>query len=189
MAQKQKKMSIDFLNKIADLVQWYSPNDSKQFYQKFFENVGKILLFEHATIFYLDEESQKLIEIASTGKTVDLIHEIAFKYGYGLSGWNAKKKKILLLNDIDTNNNDRDISIRSFLSLPLVIEKKLIGIMNFSHSLCQAFHKDEVSDIAFITPLLAAIISKNVIIKDLNKRIEELERQNHSLQKKVAMHE
>jgi len=163
MPIKQKKINIDILNKIAVLFECYTPDNSKKFYIKLFDCLKKILSFEHATIFFLDAQSQKLTEIASTGKTVDLIHDISFKYGYGLSGWNAKKKKILLLNEIDTHNSDRDILIRSFLSLPLIIEKKLVGIINFSHSQSLAFDKEEVNYVTCITPLLATIIANNAV--------------------------
>ena len=172
-----RKKRSETLHKIAELVESFCPKDINTYYDKFFQYLKKIINFEHATIFYLNDDIKSLEIIASTGKSVDLINDISFEYGNGLSAWNAKKKKTLLLNNLKTSNTNRDLLICSFLSIPLVLENRLLGILNFSHSNSFSFSKDDVKHLEVITPLLAAILSKNVFIKrlkDQNDKIEEM---------------
>jgi signal transduction protein with GAF and PtsI domain len=143
-----------------------------KFYEKFFNFLQTIIDFEYSSVFYFDLNTQKLTEAANTGKTVDLIPEISFKYGYGISGWNAKKKKILIINELDSHNTNRDIKIRSFLSLPLLIEKKLFGIVNFSHKTNFAFSDENVKLLKQISPMLCELLSQCLTIAALKKENE-----------------
>jgi len=169
----------DFLSKFAIFIDSYSPEDKDVYYSNFFTLMRRILNFEQGTLFYFNDTTNKLEEFVSTGKTVDLIPEISFKYGYGLAGWNAKKKRILLLNNLHTWNNNRDIDISSFLSLPLILDKKIFGILNFSHSKNRAFSAANIKEVESVLPLIVAVFSKNNHIrrlKEQNEKIEEMHR-------------
>jgi len=166
----------DFLSKFAEFIDSFVIEDKEVYYDNFFTLMRRILNFEHGTLFYFNEMTDKLEEFASTGKTADLIPEISFKYGYGLSGWNAKKKRILLLDDLNTWNNNRDINICSFLSLPLVLDKKMFGIINFSHSKNRAFSKEDIKEVEDVLPLIVAVFSKNNYIRKLKEQNEKIEK-------------
>ncbi len=163
------------LYRIAELVESFNPDAESLYYQKFFNLFRKILHFEHSTVFFLNENTNKLEIIASTGKIVDLIHDFSFDYGNGISGWNAKRKKILIINEMKSYNRTKDLRISSFLSLPLILENRIIGLINFSNSHSNAFKRANIHNLELFAPLVAAVLSKNAYIQQLKKQKDEIE--------------
>ena len=149
----------DTLNQIIEFLEQSVGID----YDALFSKLREFFDFEHGTLFFFNNQTHKLDKYVSTGKIVDLIDEIYFKYGYGLSGWNAKKKRMLLLNNIHTLNKNRDIEICSFLSLPLINEMKLVGVLNLSHSEPDAFFIKKAKELEAIMPLLAGAVEKSLM--------------------------
>jgi putative methionine-R-sulfoxide reductase with GAF domain len=161
---KTKKTQIDNIVK------------SKKFYNNFLAYLSELIDFEHCSIYYFDSDNQKLVEAINTGKRVDLIPEISFKFGYGLSAWNAKKKKILVINELDSHNVNRDIVIKSFLSLPLALDKKILGIINFSNSKENSFDKKVVKLLKMMMQLFTEILQSYLTISNQKKEISDLKK-------------
>ena len=67
------------------------------------------------------------------------------------------------------------------MSLLLVLNFKNLGILNFAHSKKGAFTEEEILKIYSITPLIEAIISKNIYIQ----KIEEQKLKIAELQKRI----
>ena len=65
---------------------------------------------------------------------VDLITEFDFGGGAGLSGWVIKQKQPVIVSDLPHIQIQRKTQFKSFVSLPLWIGKRLLGVLNFGHS-------------------------------------------------------
>ena len=109
-----------------------------------FSYLSTFILFENCTIFSLSKITNKLEEIATYNKKADMISHISFKYGNGLSAWNASKKRCLHLNNIQYEYYTDEPKIHSFLSLPIMNKNKVIGVINFSHTNPNAFESEGV---------------------------------------------
>jgi len=157
---KYSEGQIKKLQHVIEFFEQLNLSNTDDKYEKLFTYLSKFIKFEHGTLFFFNKSTNKLDKFVSTGKTVDLIDEIYFKFGYGLSGWNAKKKRMLLLNNLKTLNNNRDVEICSFLSLPIISEMNLVGVLNLSHSKENAFSLKKIKLLEMMMPLLASFITK-----------------------------
>ncbi len=161
---------------IAKLFESFSPEKKEQHYQELFGLLLKFVNFENATILYFSESIKKLELVSSYGEIFDLIEIIEFEFGKGLSSWLARKKKWLLLNNLKDKAIKLDSTqrISSFMSVPLILENQLYGMINFSHSQNNAFDKETLNNVQLIAPFLAALLSKNRYIETLLKQTEEI---------------
>ena len=100
--------------------------------------------FENATLFLLNRESQRLEEAVSIGGRVDLIGHVRFDRGRGFSSWVAQQRKPVLLNDLHREEGPDAVSLRSFLSVPILVQSEVIGVVNMSHSRPGAFDEESV---------------------------------------------
>ncbi len=89
--------------------------------------------FENATLFLMDEERGALVPVATRGERVDLIPDVQFDLGHGLSSWVARSGRPVLLSDLRGNGCEgREGPARpgSFLSVPLIVQRQVIGVLN-----------------------------------------------------------
>ena len=122
----------------------------KQYENDLFMSLKSKLDFDDYTMFYFSEKQKKLFVAEYAENIVDLIKDISFKYGKGLSAWNIKKKRQILLNELSPNENSK--TFQSFLSIPILEEKKVLGIINFAHNERHAFNDLDIQKIQEMTP-------------------------------------
>jgi putative methionine-R-sulfoxide reductase with GAF domain len=92
-----------------------------------------------------------------------MISNISFKYGNGLSAWNFAKKKVLHLNDIQYEYKLNQKQVHSFISMPLISHRKVVGIINFSHTKPNAFREIDISKLKEVLPVLSAILEGKIL--------------------------
>lgn len=98
--------------------------------------------FENATLFVLDPEKQGLVEAVSIGERVDLIGHVRFGGGRGFSSWVAQQRRPVLLNDLHRDGGADSVSLRSFVSVPILVQGDVVGVINLSHSRPGAFDEE-----------------------------------------------
>jgi GAF domain-containing protein len=100
----------------------------------------KAVAFEQATAFVCTAGDGRLSPLVVEGAHVDLIPDIAFDHGAGFSSWVAKSRRPVLLS---TDREEFDAAGEgrpgSFLSVPLLAEDELVGVLNLAHSRPGAF--------------------------------------------------
>ena len=98
------------------------------------DRLAEAVAFENATFFLLDPEHGALVTVASRGEPVDLIPDVQFDLGQGLSSWVARSGRPVLLSDLRGEGREtRDGAPPrpgSFLSVPLVVQRQAIGVLN-----------------------------------------------------------
>lgn len=173
-----------FLHRIAKLFESYTVEKKDHFYQHFFTLLKEIVHFQNASIFFYNQHSKQLELVAFSGEVVDLIQSVEFDLGSGLSAWLAKEQKFLLLNNIDKKEDTlNEKHIKSFLCIPLILDEKLFGIINFSHHKSNAFSKESLPYMKVAAPFIAAMLSQNHYINTLQKQKEEIKSINQKLKK------
>ena len=107
------------------------------------DRLGQAVAFESATFFLIDEEHGALVPVATRGALVDLIPEVQFDLGQGLSSWVARSGRPVLLSDLRGDGREirEGVAPRpgSFLSVPLVVQRQAIGVLNAGSRLPGAF--------------------------------------------------
>ena len=108
-------------------------------FRKYMAELNRLLQFESATLFLVENETQTLKEIAHFGEGIDFINKVHFSMGCGLSAWVAQKGKRIYLADIHRGSRHGLNPIRSYLSMPLELNNKIIGVLNLGHLTPNAF--------------------------------------------------
>lgn len=179
---------MDVMIPIIELIKDESPADNKQFFDKIFALLHKIIQYDHCAVFLFDEEINKIELVAQKGKAIDLIEQVSFALGKGFSAWVAQEKRTVLLNDIQKSSTYKSQVFRSFLSIPLELEAELVGVINFGHKDPHAFSKDVIPQLSLISVLLASIISKEKHFQKIsakNKTILKINQELKDAQEKL----
>ena len=127
-----------------------------QIFKNFMEELNQNVSFESGSLFIFETESQTLKEVTKKGDGIDFISSINFPMGNGLSAWVAQKGKIIYLPDIHRGSRHGLNPVRSYLSLPLEINNRIIGVLNLGHVIPNAFDDINLERPPALVPLLAA---------------------------------
>jgi diguanylate cyclase (GGDEF)-like protein len=122
--------------------------------------------FENATLFVINRESQALEEAVSVGGRVDLIGHVNFDRGKGFSSWVAQQRKPVLLNDLHREEGPDAVSLRSFLSVPILVQSEVIGVVNMCHSKPGAFDEESVKRLELMTIPISAIAIRMLLRRE-----------------------
>ncbi|HYR68899.1 MAG TPA: sensor domain-containing diguanylate cyclase, partial [Candidatus Dormibacteraeota bacterium] len=122
--------------------------------------------FENATLFLLNRQSQTLEEAVSVGGRVDLIGHVNFDRGKGFSSWVAQQRKPVLLNDLHREEGPDAVSLRSFLSVPILVQSEVIGVVNMCHSRPGAFDEESVKRLELMTIPISAIAIRMLLRRE-----------------------
>lgn len=123
---------------------------------------------DHASIRLCNDELE-LRASARSGVGVD--HEApAFRKGEGVLGWVAMHGTAARINDSDDDSRfrptvDRGYNVRSLMSVPLLAERRVLGVLSVSSAQAGAFDEDNEA----LATLLASFAAQSLRITELQK--------------------
>ena len=160
--------------------------------QEIFENVlrltRQIIEFDQSSLYLFDKRTDHLEIVASIGGETDLVGLFHFSRGKGLSGWTAQVKRPIILGDIRRNGfyNDGE-TIHSFLSVPLMLNEELIGVLNCGKTEANAFDDNDLARLQIIGSQIGGIVEharatiqlmeKNIELEEVNEELRETQKQ------------
>jgi diguanylate cyclase (GGDEF)-like protein len=162
---KRESQELEILMEVGRLIQTTTRREDAL--DKLLELVRPVIPFENGTLFVLNRASNQLVVGAVCGAHVDLIGGVQFEYGYGFSSWVAKQKKPILLNELRRTTRTSGPEVGSFLSVPLVVQQELIGVLNLSHPGNQAFTEDHLRLLTLIAGQAAAILQRVLMYEEM----------------------
>lgn len=119
---------------------------------------------EIISILLIDDE-EKLIIKQAIGLSDKIIKETRLNLGEGISGWVAKNREAMLVENIEEDsrfareNNERYYT-RSLISVPLIFEGKVLGIINANNKRSrEGYTKDDLNFLKGIASRAAIAIS------------------------------
>jgi len=133
------------------------------------EAIRSLVPYENATLFVLNRDSAKFEPAASVGDSIDLISHVSFSRGKGFSSWVASQKKPVLLNDLHREGANEGPTVRSFLSVPVILMGDVVGVINMSHSRSEAFDEDSTRLVALFGQQLAAVIHRVLLTQEVER--------------------
>ncbi len=135
--------------------------------------VGKSVEYSSASLFWLDKRENQIEELASVGKKVDLIDFVKFNTGSGFSAWVATERRPILLSNLHRKRFKN--GIRSFLSMPLTLKEKLLGVINLSHIKPNAFGPKELEFLSSVSGPIALGLERMSHYSEMENRDKQLE--------------
>lgn len=178
--KKATRKELEVLFKLSQVIQ--SCTKPENTYNSVLKLLEELVDFEFAALFIYSDELEKLNLVASKGHAVDLIQPVSFDMGNGLSAWVAKQKRPILLSELHRGKILGKNPVRSFLSIPLLLGDKIIGVMNFGHIRAGSFTKHNLQVLTIAAGQLSVIIERSLYFNRLAEKNRQLERTNHQLQ-------
>jgi diguanylate cyclase (GGDEF)-like protein len=149
------------LGRIAQTV-----TDPVEAFQQALLQMRAVVPYENATLFLWSRDTQSLEEAATVGSRVDLIGHVRFGRSAGFSSWVAQQRKPVLLNDLHREGGPDAVALRSFLSVPLLVQGEVVGVINMSHSRPSAFEEETVARVALFGLPVASVAMRSVLRRD-----------------------
>lgn len=162
-----ERTELEVLYEITRLTQCC--DDREKLFGRLLELAEQAIPFQHATLFLVDREVQELSVAASKGEVVDLIGGVKFDFGFGFSSWVAKQKKPILLTELNRGRRSTGVQVGSFLSVPLIVQGELIGVLNMSHSGTKAFGDEHLRMGILIAGQSAGVIQRFLMYEEMSR--------------------
>jgi diguanylate cyclase (GGDEF)-like protein len=141
----------------------------EEVFHRLLDIIHQAIPFENATLFLWNRAEGRLVPAVQRGAHVDLIDGIEFDHGAGFSGWVAAQKRPILLCELHRGRRADSVTIGSFMSVPLVVQGELIGVLNLSHPRPKAFHEDALRLLTLIAGQAAATIQRLLLYEEMRK--------------------
>ena len=154
----------DVLAELSRITQ--TTGDSIEAFREALLQIRTAIPFENATLFLVNRESQVLEEAVSIGGRVDLIGHVRFDRGRGFSSWVAQQRKPVLLNDLHREGGPDAVCLRSFLSVPILVQSEVVGVINMSHSRPGAFDEESAGRLALMTMPISAVAIRMLLRRE-----------------------
>jgi len=147
----------------------------KETFEEILVEINEAVDYSAACIFILNKEKKCLDQIAKVGKKGDLISFVQFELGSGFSAWVAKYKRPIIMPNIKRYRDSVDDHIRSFISVPFLLIKELIGVLNVSNERTGFYNKSDLEIICIIASQLSSLIERTHFREVLLKRDKRIE--------------
>jgi transcriptional regulator with GAF, ATPase, and Fis domain len=159
-----------------------SLNQADHNFQPLFSLLKRVIPYESATIFTYNISQNRLECIDSVGENhVNLIDIIEFDMGFGLSAWIAQNRKPVILSSLHRKKNKKSAQLRSFIGLPLIVDDKLLGVINFGHSTPKAFKDIKEEPLVLLSSQIALVLQNLKLVTSLAKTNRKLMDRNDQL--------
>ena len=108
------------------------------------------------------------------------ISNIELKVGEGITGYVAKTGKSLLVSDVQKNSVYVKIkkNIRSEIAVPLILNKKVIGVVNVDSSKKNAFSNDDLRLLIILADQSSRVIQNANLYETIKRQAEEFKTLN-----------
>lgn len=141
-------------------------------FERILDSIAEVSDYETCTIFVLDRETGELTVRATRGEVVNPIDDVAFAMGRGISAWVAHEKRPIVVADLRSDPRLRpllteDIEARSFASIPLLSGRRIVGVINISHTKPNRFTQRELEILGIIASQAAVSIEKSLAYENL----------------------
>jgi len=166
-ARGVKASAIDVLHEMSRVVQ--TVEDPSEALRQMLVRMREGIPFENATLFVTDRATGKLAPVATVGEPIDLIGHVKFERGRGFSSWVAQQRKPVLLNDLHREGGTGAPSVRSFLSVPIVLQGESMGVINLSHSRPEAFDEESQKLLSLMGHQIAGIVNRVILRREMER--------------------
>jgi transcriptional regulator with GAF, ATPase, and Fis domain len=172
MTLKKQNVKIQNLEDISLIL--HKGLNVKETYETIFTHIQNLIPFETATLFLYNENQNKLEVTFKHGERhVDLASDSLFSRAKGVSGFVSNQRLPVILQSLANSRIGKQDKFKSFLSLPLWIGDKLVGVLNLGHSKSNVYQYDLLSEYEILARQISIVVDK----MNLQKEVEKLNKQ------------
>jgi signal transduction histidine kinase len=119
---------------------------------------------------------KKILNIEVSRGFTRSIRSVKLKIGEGITGWVAKEGKPLLVRDVlhDSRYVTVKDDIKSELAVPLVVENKLIGVLNVDSTHANAFDEEDLDLLTLLSKQSAQVIRNGQLFDTSRRQLEQM---------------
>jgi len=145
------------------------------------QNVVAKLGFDDVVIYLFDEKKKKLIQTATFGNknpsAYEIFRPIEIELGQGVVGKVALSQQAIIIQDTSLEPDyivDDEIRL-SELTVPLVVDGRLIGVIDSEHPRKNFYDEEQLSTVVAIASMMATQISRFDTVIQLERVVAKLE--------------
>lgn len=149
-------------------------------YDQLLDYVKELIPYDFAALYRVNEKTSCLEIVSRRGDVKELAENMKFRFGEGLSAWVAEWKKPILLTRKKNGNNTTPVG--AFLSIPLWLSGKLLGVLSLGSHKPEGFGIKELKLSKLFSEQIAFYMEKVNFLNqlketyiDLQKSVEEFE--------------
>lgn len=166
MVASEVKSQVELLHQISNIV---SSNSSlEKVLQELISLAVEVTGCDACLVYLVDHSSNEIVLRASQLPHTAEIGHIRMKMGEGITGWVAQHKSVVALSS-NASADSRfktfqalpEDTYESFLSVPLINNGELIGVINIHHKPKYTHSADEIALISFIGEQMGGAIAKS----------------------------
>ena len=137
----------------------------------------EVVKYDAGGIFLVDPNSMDIIRITVVGYDPEMESKVQLKFGEGVVGWVAKNAEAVIIGDVSKDLrylNARD-ETRAEIVVPLLVEEKVVGVINLESDNVDAFGKDDLDLIKTFGSQAAISIERAKLHRELleKRRLED----------------
>ncbi len=166
-SEDRERTELEVLYEITRLTQ--VEGERGKLFDRLLEQVRRAIPYEDATLFLVNRSEQSLTEAARKGQAVDLIGGVKFDFGFGFSSWVAKQQKPILLSELHRGKRVEGPEVGSFLSVPLIVQGELIGVLNMSHPRQKSFTEDHLRMAILVAGQAGSVIQRQLMYEEMER--------------------
>jgi transcriptional regulator with GAF, ATPase, and Fis domain len=140
--------------------------DDSIIFESIFDVVFEAIPFDYGTLFINSISENQLSPVYSKNKIiVDLASNFDVGKGQGIAGWVSDNTNPIIFSHFTNENPQRKFN--SFVSIPLVIDEKLIGVLNLGQIKSGYFTENDKKELTLLGGQVAIIIDKFNLKKEI----------------------
>ena len=180
MVASQANGQVELLHQISNIV---SSNLSlEKMLEELIELAVDVTSCDACLVYLLDHASNEIVLRASQLEHPGEIGNIRMKIGEGITGWVALHKSVVAL-DSDASADVRfktfqalpEDTYQAFLSVPLVSDGELTGVINVHHKAAHTHTPEEVALVSFIGEQMGGAIAKSRLAERSQSAVRRME--------------
>jgi len=152
------------------------------FLKRFISLLVKIVPTDSCLIYVYDYHLKQLILVGSKKPHEHAIDHVTMKEGEGITGWVVQhqqtvaiEKKAYLDERFKAFKELPEDKYESFLSVPIVGSKGIIGVVNIQNKKPYVFSKEQIKTVESLVKIIASAFAKTVWERKVNKLESQLE--------------
>lgn len=139
--------------------------------------VNEITLADSVFIYLIDEPQQQLVLMASKTPHKKELGAVTLKIGEGITGWVAQQNKpVAIKNNAYQDSRFKNFDVlpedryEAFLSVPIVLKNKPIGVINIQHKNMHDYNVNTVNLIGLIAKQISGTIDNARLYQETKKK-------------------
>lgn len=171
----------EVINLLAELTV-FNQYDFSEFLSRFIKIVIHIIPTDSCLIYFFDKDSKKLTLVGSKKPHQNVVGNITMHEGEGITGWVAQHKQTVAI-EKKAYEDPRfkffkqlpEDKFESFLSVPIVDETGIVGVINFQNKEEKTFLPEQIHTIESLVKIVASAFATTVLSRKITKLENQLE--------------